>query len=403
MTSSALSSVTIGWNIIARVTEHMRRYDTIIIGLGAMGSSTAWHLAARGKRVLGLEQFAPGHEHGSSHGESRIIRLAYFEHPSYVPLLRAAYRHWMALEAQSGETILTRTGILEWGIPGSRIVAGSLEASRLHDIPHEILDAKAIRTRFPAFAPGHDWHGVFQPDGGFLRPEKAIAAMLAAARKAGAELYHQCPVLGIEASGQSLRVRLADETLEAGSVVVSAGAWMHRLLPELKDHLSLVRRVLGWFEPHDPKLITPERFPVFLMETEDDAPYGFPDFAGSGFKCASHWSGGPIAEPEDIGGPMTPGEEAHLSDILKRYIPAAAGPLIASKPCIYTKTPDEDFLIDTHPQDGRIVIASPCSGHGFKFASAIGEILADLAIQGETTHDISRFALARFKRAAEDA
>jgi sarcosine oxidase len=378
----------------------MRRYDTVIIGLGAMGSATAWHLARRDKSVLGLEQFAAGHEHGSSHGESRIIRLAYFEHPSYVPLLRAAYRLWGDLEEQSGEAILTRTGILECGISGSRIVAGSLEASRLHAIPHDILDAKAIRARFPAFDPGHDWQGVFQPDGGFLRPEKAIAAMRTEARKAGAELYHHCPVLGIEASGQSVRVRLAEETIEAESVIVSAGAWMHRLLPEFKHHVSLVRRVLGWFEPRDPALLTPDRFPVFLMETEDDAPYGFPDFAGTGFKCASHWSGGPIAEPEEIGGPMTAAEEKHLSDILKRYIPAAAGPLLASKPCIYTKTPDEDFLIDLHPQDRRIVIASPCSGHGFKFASVIGEILADLATKGETTHDISRFALARFRQAA---
>ncbi|KAA2237781.1 N-methyl-L-tryptophan oxidase [Salinarimonas soli] len=369
--------------------------DVAVIGLGAMGSAAAYHLARRGKRVVGIEQFEPGHDRGSSHGESRIIRLAYFEHPSYVPLLRRAYALWRDLERASGEAVMTITGILEAGHPGSAVVEGSLSASKIHDLTHEVLDAREIGRRFPAFRLPEGWSGVFQPDGGFLRPELAIRLHCAGARAAGADLRVNTRVLGIEPTGAGVRVVLDDGTIvEAGAVVVATGAWMADLMPSLTPHLRLTRQVLGWFEPRQPELFASARFPVFIVESEQDAIYGFPDFKGTGVKAASHMAG-EVLTSAYAQRPGDAADEARIRDSLERLIPAANGPLRRMQPCIYTRTLDEDFVVDLHPGDPRIVVASPCSGHGFKFSSAMGEVLADLALKGGTDHDISRFRIDR--------
>jgi sarcosine oxidase len=375
-----------------------RTCDVAIIGLGAMGSAAAYHLARRGKRVIAVERFEPGHDRGSSHGESRIIRLAYFEHPSYVPLLRRAYENWRALERDTGARLLTITGILEAGHPDSSVVRGSLEASRLHDLPHEVLDGAAISRRFPAFRVPAHWHGVFQPDGGFLRPELAIRVHVDAARAHGAEIRIGVRVLGIDAPGggeSGVRIRTANGTIEAGSAVIAAGAWIAEFLPLLRPHLRITRQVLGWFAPHEPDLFAPERCPVFLLESEEDACYGFPNFAGTGVKVASHREGRALPDGDALAQDGDAEDEARIRRTLARYIPAADGPLRQMRTCMYTRTPDEDFAVDLHPDDPRLVIASPCSGHGFKFASVMGEILADLSTEGTTRFDISRFRLGR--------
>jgi sarcosine oxidase len=374
----------------------MAVYDVAVVGLGAMGSAALYQLAARGKRVVGIERETPAHLGGSSHGESRIIRLAYFEHPSYVPLLRRAYENWRALEHTSGTQLMTVTGILEAGIPDSAVVQGSLAASRLHDLPHEQLTARQIGDRFPAFALPADWEGVYQPDGGFLRAEKAIETHLAGARAARAEIRLHTVVSSIGPTAGGVRLTFADGTvIEAGSVVVSAGAWVGELIPELRSSLRLTRQVLGWFAPKDSALVTPARMPVFLLESADDVVYGFPDFAGTGVKLGSHLAKREWACANDARQDADDADGDRVAGFLGRYIPAAGGPLRELKTCIYTRTPDEDFILDLHPEHPRIVVVSACSGHGFKFANVIGEIAADLATAGETAHDISRFRLDR--------
>ncbi len=375
----------------------MQTYDVAVVGLGAMGGATLHALAKRGIRAIGFERFEPGHDRGSSHGESRIIRLSYFEHPSYVPLLRHAYEAWRALERDSGETILTETGILEAGHPGSAVVGGSLDASRLHAIPHELLDAAAIRARFPAFDLPDGWTGLFQPRGGFLRPEAAVRAFAAQARRHGATVRTGARVLDIRPGPAAITVRTEAETVEAGSVVVAAGAWIGGFAPELAPHLTLTRQVLGWFKPREPKRVALGALPVFILDAPDTAFYGFPDFAGTGVKAAVHAPCGTLAHADDLRQDAGDADEAPLRALLARYVPAAAGPLARMRTCLYTRAPDEFFTLDRSAADPRIVLASPCSGHGFKFASAIGEVLADLATAGSTPHDISRFRLDRLK------
>jgi sarcosine oxidase len=370
-------------------------YDVAVVGLGAMGSAALCHLARRGVRVAGFERFEPGHDRGSSHGGSRAIRLGYFEHPSYVPLARRAYENWRELERLTGETVLTVTGVLEMGKPNSAIVAGSLEASRLHGLPHEELDADAVMRRYPQFTLPAGYGAVFQPDGGFLRPEIANALHLGLARDAGADVRLSCRVLGIEPGPRSVRVIHDGGSVEAASVVVAAGAWIGSLVPVLKPALTLTRQVQCWFAPRQTEAVRLGSLPVFVIDGEEDICYGFPMFDEAGFKCASHLDSGVLADADAATQDAGPEDEARMRRFLEAYLPMAAGDLKAMKTCLYTKTPDEDFVIDLLPEDPRIVVASPCSGHGYKFASVIGEVLADLAMERATKVDISRFAIGR--------
>jgi sarcosine oxidase len=375
----------------------MTTFDVAVIGLGAMGSAALFNLARQGQRAIGFEQFEPGHDKGSSHGESRIIRLSYFEHPSYVPLARRAMEKWRELEELCGQTILTVTGVLEAGYPGCPIVEGSLNASRLHDLDHEVLSAAEINRRFPAFTVPSHWAGLYQPEGGFLRPELAIRQFVGLAERHGAEVRTRTRVMAIEPLGSGVRVRTDTGEIEAGSVIIATGAWIGDFAPELRPNLKLTRQVLGWFEPLQPAYFSPDRCPVFILESEDDACYGFPDFAGTGVKTASHRKGAYLSSAEDLAQDGGAGDEAQIRRMLALAMPDANGLLRNMRTCIYTRTPDEDFVIDRSPVDPRIVLASPCSGHGFKFASVIGEVLADLALGKTPMNDISRFKLDRFR------
>ncbi len=370
-------------------------HDVAVIGLGGMGAAALFHLARRGLRAVGIECFVPGHDRGSSHGESRAIRLGYFEHPSYVPLARRAYENWAELERLAGVSVLTKTGVLEMGKPGSVIVEGSAAASRLHGIEHEVLDVAEIRRRFPQLTLPDSYSGVWQQDGGFVRPELANALHLRLAGEAGAEIRFETRVEAVEPTANGIRIGTDRGPVDAARLVVAAGPWVADLVPELAPHLTLARQVICWFRPREPQAVALGQLPVFIIDGEDDIAYGFPD-VGAGFKCASHLPSGQLAHADDARQDAGPDDEARLRRFLEAYLPASAGPLAAMKTCIYTKTPDEDFVIDLHPGDSRIVVASPCSGHGFKFASVIGEVLADLAREGGTRHDISRFRMTRF-------
>jgi sarcosine oxidase len=374
----------------------LSEYDVAVAGLGAMGSAALFHLARRGVKAIGVEQFKPGHDRGSSHGESRAIRLGYSEHPSYVPLVRSAFASWRELQRLSGETILTTTGILEAGKPGSGMLAGSLDACRQHALDFELLDAAEVRRRIPAITLPEGYSAIWQPEGGILNADLGNATHLRLALDAGAAILTDTKVRAVEPSASGVRLVLDGREIEAGSVILTTGAWIGDLVPQLKPRLKIARMVLTWYAPLEPELFGPDRLPVFAIESEDDIVYGFPDFAGTGFKCASHYDSGFLRHADDARQDAGPADEMRTRRFLERYLPAGAGRLTGMKTCMYTMTPDEDFVIDLSPTDPRIVVASPCSGHGYKFASVIGEILADLATERATRHDVGRFRIDRF-------
>ena len=373
------------------------RYDAIVIGLGGMGSAAAYHLARRGKSVLGLEQFDLLHELGSSHGVTRIIRLAYHEDPSYVPLLRRAYELWHDLEADAGERLLITTGSLEGGPEEGSTFRGALEAAELHDLPHEVLDASEMRRRYPAYA-GFDstTRVVFQPDGGFLLAERTILAHVNGALASGAELRFREPVLAWEPTRDGVRVVTERGSHDADRLVVCAGAWARTLVPELERLAVPERQVLAWLQPTRVELFEPARFPVFLIDVEEGSYYGFPVHDVPGFKFGRYHHLGEPIDPSDPDRSVRPGDEAVLRAFAEHYFPDGAGPTVMLKACMFTNSPDEHFLLGTMPEAAQVSLFAGESGHGYKFASVVGEILADLAIDGVTRHDIGLFGLDRF-------
>lgn len=377
--------------------ESVSEFDVAIIGLGVMGTAALASLARRGCRVIGIDRFVPGHDRGSSHGLTRVIRLGYFEHPSYVPLLKAAYPLWRALETRSGVPLLTVTGIIEIGTPDGELVTGTLQASRLHGLAHDVLDAPTLMQRFPAFRVPDDYVGIFQPDGGFLRAEPALVAMLTEARNANAEIRPCEHVLAVEPERGGVGVTTARGKINASCAVIAAGAWVRKLVSDLP--VRATRQVLGWFEPIDTAqaaLFSPRRFPVFLLECADGLFYGFPADASAGVKVARHDTAGAAVDPDHHERTVSAADEATIRAVLAKHLPGAAGRMLSATTCLYTMSPDGDFILDRLPHCAEIIVASPCSGHGFKFAPLIGEIIADMVVAGTTAHDISRFSLARF-------
>jgi sarcosine oxidase len=375
-------------------------FDAIILGLGGMGSAAACHLAARGQRVLGLDRFTPPHDHGSSHGQSRVIRQAYYEDPAYVPLLLRAYELWRQLERDSGKSLLTITGGLMLGTRDSGVVAGSLRSAREHGLPHEMLDAAEIRSRFPQFTPEPDTVALFEKNAGALRPEEAVRAHLDLAARSGAILRFNEEVTHWEISGGTVRVTTARGNYEAGQLVVAAGPWLGKLLPDLALPLRVERQVQFWFEPGAGiESFLPDRFPIWIWETKDGAhPYGLPalDGASGGVKISLHHGGkNPICTPDTIDRTVSEEEIALARQSIATRLPALNDRFLRAASCMYTNTPDEHFIIDRHPEHSQVLIISPCSGHGFKFCPVVGEIVADLIVRNETQHDISPFRLKR--------
>jgi sarcosine oxidase len=368
-----------------------RAYDVAVVGLGAMGSHTALELATRGRRVLGIDRHRPPHTLGSTHGRTRIIREAYFEEPLYVPIVQRAYDLWRRLEERSGARLLTVTGGLMLGASDSEVVVGARASAVEHGLPYEELSARQVRERFPAYAVPDEHEAILEPRAGFLEPEAAVEATLALAAAAGAELRFDEPVRELE--GNALRT--ARGTYVADRVVVAAGPWLPELVPGLAALFTAARQPLLWLDPQEPALFTPERFPVFVWEWKPGwAFYGFPD-VGDGFKAAVHHHGEPTT-PDTVDRRLRPDDEEAIRELVRRFFPAGDGELRESAVCLYTNTPDEHFVIDRLPDDERVLVASPCSGHGFKFAPAVGEILADLATGESPRFDLAPFALRRF-------
>ena len=366
--------------------------DVIVVGLGADGSAAAAHLARRGARVLGLEAFARGHTLGSSGGLTRVIRLAYYEHPDYVPLLKRAWTLWRELEAASGESLLRVTGGVYIGPRDGELVAGSLRSARDHGLAHELLDPPALRERLPLFRFEPDWYGLAEAAAGYLLPERCIAAHLAQAERHGAALRFEERALAWRRDGAGVRIETDRGSYRADRLVVAAGAWNARLLPAIAPLLAVRRVPLFWFEPlADREALA--RLPVYIVEGgAGHGCYGFPYLADQGLKIATHGAGTP-ADPDTLDREAHPADEAPVRAFIRARLPIADGPTRAAKICLYTVTPDEHFIVDT---DGPVAFASACSGHGFKFASVIGEVLADLALEGRTSQPIGFLAAARF-------
>lgn len=373
------------------------QYDVIVIGAGVMGSAAAYHLAKRGHRVAVLEQFAIGHERGSSHGHSRIFRLVY-DLPDYVQLARAALPLWRELEAETGEELLLQTGGIDFGDPGTQSIEDTRANLVATDVPFEALDYIAIRQRFPQFAISERAVGFYQPDSGILDATKCVLTMLRAARSWGAVVYEDEPAHQIVATDAGVIVHTSKAAYHADRLIVTAGSWARPLLQQigLELPLTVTKEQFAFFAPHDPALFTPGRFPIFIQHMDvGPSVYGFPMFGLPGVKIAFHNDGAPI-EPEDPDRSVSSERYAALQAHIARWIPQAAGATLLTQTCRYTSTPDHEFIIDRHPAHPQIVIGSPCSGHGFKFGVLIGSILADLAESGGSSQPIERFRLQRF-------
>lgn len=354
-------------------------YDVIVLGLGGMGSAAAYTLAAHGLRVLGLEQFTPAHDRGSSHGGTRIIREAYFEDPAYVPLVQRAYKRWRELEQATDRQLLQITGGLMIGQPDSELITGATASARAHQLEHIILSADESRQRFPMFQLEPEEVAVYEPRAGLVRPEECVSAQLEMAARGGAELHFQERVLGWTANGDGVAVETAQGRYTARKLVITAGPWIGDLVCELGSQLQVERVPVYWFEPRNSALFEPERCPIYIWQRDDVGFfYGFPRIDQQ-VKVARHY-GGQITTAETIDRTVHPGEFAEMRAIAARFIPELAGTLIKTSVCMYTNSPDLHFVIDRHPQHPNVAVAGGFSGHGFKFCPVIGELLADLTI-----------------------
>jgi sarcosine oxidase len=378
----------------------MPTYDAIVLGLGGMGSATLFHLARRGLRVLGLERFDLVHEYGSSHGLTRIIRLAYWEHPTYVALLRRAYELWRELESLAGERLLHITGSVDAGPEGGAIFQGALKSSELHGLAHEVMDGDELHRRYPGYRLPKEIQCLYQPEGGFLLPERCDVAHVGQALALGADVRCREEVLNWEANGGRVRVRTSRGAYEAGRLVVCAGPWASKLIPELAGLAVPERQVLAWLQPTRPDRFRPAAFPVFNLEVEEGRFYGFPSFLIPGFKFGKYHHRGERVDPDTVNRNPEPEDEELLRAFARRYFPEGEGPTLMLKACMFTNTPDRHFILDRHPAHPEISIAAGFSGHGYKFCSVIGEVMADLVQDERGRHNIEFFRVGRFAKSS---
>ncbi|MDB6168021.1 MAG: N-methyl-L-tryptophan oxidase [Verrucomicrobia bacterium] len=375
------------------------QYDVIVIGLGAMGTATCHHLARKGARVLGLEQFGIPHANGSSTGFSRMIRMSYHEHVNYVALLRSAFALWRDLERESGQKILHVTGGLYMGAPENAALRGAMRAAREFGLPHELLDAAALAKRFPQFHLPRHYRGMLEANAGFILPELSIASHAILSLRAGADLRGHEKVRSWSSAKTGVRVTTDLGTYQAAQLVLCGGAWTDALVRDLGIPLRVTRQVLAWVWPKKPALFELGRLPVWqIYRADGSAHYGFPMMPDNpGFKLAHH-KPGLETTADTVPRQTLPGDEATIRPILAKMIPAADGRLLALRTCLYTNSPDGHFIVDRHPHRPRVWLACGFSGHGFKFAPVIGQALADLATSGSTSHPIDFLGLARFAK-----
>lgn len=373
------------------------KYDAIVVGVGGMGSAAAYHLARRGQDVLGLERYDIPHTNGSSHGITRIIRRAYYEHASYVPLIERAYDLWDGLEEVSDRSIIHRTGSIDAGPPDDPVFEGSLRSCKEHDIPHEVLTSAELTDRFPGYRLPEGHKALYQEDGGFVVPEQAIVAHTQAAQAAGAEIHARTRVHGwTETPDGGVRVETDRGSYEASDLVLAAGAWNYKLADALDGLAVPERQVLSWFQPTSPALFQPDTFPVWNLSVPEGRFYGFPVHDVPGMKLGKYHHRDEQIDPDEWDRDPNAEDERVLREFAERYFPEGTGSTMGLATCMFTNSPDEHFIIDSLPNHPQVTVAAGFSGHGFKFASVIGEILADLTTDDETDHPIDMFRLSRF-------
>jgi len=368
--------------------------DAIVVGLGAMGSAALFHLAQRGVRVIGFDRYAPPHTLGSTHGLTRIIRESYYEHPRYVPLVQRAYELWSDLERRAARRLFHQTGGLMIGEESGVLVSGALRSAREHELPYELLSARDVHRRFPGFVLPDEMSGFFEPRAGILDPEGCVEAHLALAVEAGAEIHGNERVLEWSEKGGRVRVVTSSGDYDAGRVALCAGAWNPKLMDDETLSLRVERQVMNWFTPaRDAELFTPARCPIAMVEYATDRIFYFVPDSGDGVKAAIHHEG-EVTDPDLVRREVTDEDVAPAEQMLKAFLPAAAGRHRASATCLYTNTRDGHFLLAPHAHSPEVLIVSACSGHGFKFASAIGEAVADL-LMGMPRPDLAPFGRQR--------
>lgn len=376
----------------------MKHYNVIIVGAGSMGMAAGYYLARQGVHTLLIDAGDPPHQMGSHHGDTRIIRHAYGEGELYVPLTIRAMELWKELEEASGKRLFVQTGVLSGGPRDSRFVQNVQKSAERYSLPLEVLSAKEAAKRWPGIHMPDDFTGCYEPTSGVLYSEDCIRAYRQQALLHGAELLVNERVKEISAAPDGAVVATEHGTYACDRLLISAGAWNPDVLTSLGLSLPLTptRKTVSWFEA-DESLYRSDRFPAFIFDLPDSIFYGFPSFDGAGVKIGRHDGGQPV-HPDQLDRTFgtCPSDEADTRSFLEKFMPQAAGPLRQGKVCLYTFTPDEDFIIDKHPEYPHIVIAAGFSGHGFKFASAVGEAASQLLTSGTAVHDLSRFAIGRW-------
>lgn len=372
----------------------MEHFSVIVLGGGTMGSAAAWALGKRGVRALVLEQYRHVHTMGSHGGRTRIIRHAYAESPDYVPLVQRADALWQELEAEAGDRILYRTGGLDLAAPGFAHARDARSSAEQFGLPFDWLDGVEVRHRWPVWNVGDDWEACYSPQAGYLAVEPGLRALAAGARRLGATVSEEECVREWHLDGAGVRIGTDRTTYTADRLIITAGAWSGQVLAELGLPLTVLRKTLWWFDLDDPALFAPDRFPVFITESEAGEIYGFPADEHGRLKVAAH-SGGEPTDPQTVDRQIHAGEHRDVLGTAQRVLKGVSNRLVESSVCLYTMTPDTDFIVDRLPESPHVVIGAGFSGHGFKFATAIGEELASLALD-PTAAPLPRLALSRF-------
>lgn len=372
-----------------------KRYDVIVLGVGGVGSSATYHLAKRDLRVLGIERFDVPHARGSSHGSTRIVRLTHPEGPAYVPLARATVEHWRDLERETGHDLLTITGSVHAAEPGSPFVDRARESLDANGIEYDELSGSEVTDRFPGYALPDDYHALYQPDGGYVDCERAIVAHVEAAHAVGATIRARERVHGWGEGEDGIRVETDKGVYEADDLVVTAGAWTGRLLPDLASHLTPTRHVMAWLQPQVPKRFDPGRFPVFSLRGSHGSGYGFPVHDVPGFKFGVDPPAGAETDPEEMTREPTSADETLHRAFAEAYFPDGAGPVMGLSTCLVTESFDGHFLLGSHPEYRNVHVAAGFSGHGFKFSAVLGAVLADFVTEGDTDRAIDPHRIER--------
>ncbi|NIP87208.1 MAG: N-methyl-L-tryptophan oxidase [Planctomycetales bacterium] len=359
-------------------------YDVIVLGLGGVGSAALFQLALRGARVLGIDQFAPPHARGSSHGHTRIIRQAYFEHPDYVPLVRSACQLWQKLERRTGRQLYHQVGLLEVGSPRGKLIPGVLHSAACHGLAVQQLTAADVARDYPAFTLPADTVAVFERDAGYLLVEDCVEAHLQEAVACGAHIRTHTVVRQWRADGGGVHVASEDAHWKADHLVITAGAWAGELLAQLNVPLRVLRKHLHWYATADSRYRAERGCPLFFYETAEGCFYGFPQIDSRGVKIAEHSGGELVADPGKVARDVDSGDRLRVERFLQTHLPSVSTQPTDHAVCLYTMSPDEHFLVDRHPHQPQVVFAAGLSGHGFKFAPVLGQALAEMVLDGQT-------------------